>query len=422
MPELTLAADGSVATAAVCQEPPPAGVTSQDPAAGGGLRTHRITVGAYRQDGDGRLRRYRVIGAELDGRRTVLPELAGSSAPDALVVNDGDETFARIRFDDRSLRALTGCAMDTGDPLTEAVCWNAAWDMTTSAELTVTAFTNLVIARLSRAGRDGRWPAGLAELLAHSVTGADLYALPAQRPDLRQRLAAAALTAAGQARPGSRDQRELTAGFAASAQDQDQLGLLRSWLIGRPLPGGGTVDAGLRAVIVATLAAAGQASEADLDALAAGDPVGGQAHRATCAALRPDRAAKEAAWAAALDEGQSPRMARAWASGFWAAGQEELLAGFGDRFFTEALPALRDRDRQSAQRLIRCLYPGLLADPATIAATEAVLPGRGPAEHAAAAGDRQSGDGPIRAGRAPGTSWRGRSGWCWPSSWRSCAR
>ena len=128
----------------------------------------------------------------------MVPGLAYAPAPDALIVNDGGLTFARIRFDDRSLRALTACAMDVGDPLTEAVCWNAVWDMTTAAELSVAGFINLVVRRIG-----GGQPPGVAELLERAVTAADYYAVPAERPGLRRRTAAAALDAARRARPGS---------------------------------------------------------------------------------------------------------------------------------------------------------------------------------------------------------------------------
>src|ERR1700744_3020096 len=110
--------------------------------------------------------------AAAPGARTVVPGLAGTPAPDALIVNDGDLTFARLRFDDRTLHALLACDMDLDDPLTEAVCWNAAWDMTTAAELSVAQFTDLVARRVSGA----RPPAGIAELLEHVRTAADYYA------------------------------------------------------------------------------------------------------------------------------------------------------------------------------------------------------------------------------------------------------
>jgi aminopeptidase N len=360
-PQLALAADGTVRSLAVLQAPAP-------PGGGGPLRTHRVAIGVYDAEG-GRLRRRQVTRVELAGPRTVVEALAGTPAPDALIVNDGDLTFARIRFDSRSLRALLRCCMDLDDPLTEAVCWNAAWDMTTSAELSVAEFTGLVARRIS----GGLPPAGVAELLERVRSGADYYALPADRPGLRERAAAAALDGARRALPGSRAQRALVIGFAAVAHGETQLGLLRSWLEGDSLPDGVAADTELRGQALATLCANGLATGEDIDAFAAADPVGGQARRATCRALRPDPAAKEAAWAAALAGRQSRRMAHAHARGIWAVGQEDLLGPYRDRYFAEALPALSGREVSTAGRLARLLYPATLAGTATLAATDEAL-------------------------------------------------
>jgi aminopeptidase N len=366
-PQLMLAEDGKIRSLAVDQDSFP-GVAS---GGAGVLRTHRVAIGAYDRDG-ARLRRRQVTEAELAGPRTVVPELSGTPAPDALIINDGALTFARIRFDDRSLGALLACAMDMDDPLTEAVCWNAAWDMTTSAELSVADFTDLVARRL----RGGRPPAGIAELLEHVRTGTDYYAHPNSRPGLQEQVAAAALEGARRAQPGSRAQRALAVGFAASATSESQIDLARAWLRGTSLPAGVTVDESgleLRGQILATLAARDLVGDDELDAFAAADPVGGEAQRATCRALRPDPAAKEAAWTAALTDGQSRRMAQAHAQGIWVPDQEHILAAYRARYFAEALPVIGSREVSTARHLARLLYPALFADPDTVTATDGAL-------------------------------------------------
>jgi aminopeptidase N len=108
--------------------------------------------------------------------------------------------------------------------------------------------------------------------------------------------------------------------------------------------------------------------------------VAGEPLRATCAAARPDPAAKEAAWAAALDQRTPLRLARAHADGIWVTGQEQLLAGYRDRYFTEALPALSESDgrgERRAPRLAGTLFPVTLDDEATLASVAAALDGDG---------------------------------------------
>jgi aminopeptidase N len=374
-PELVAAADGSIGSAAVLQQPPPHGDV---------LRTHRIAVGFYVGEGPA-LRRDCLISAEVSGARTELPELIGKPLPAAVVVNETDLTFAKIRFDNASLPVLAGAAFDVGDRLTESVCWNAAWDMVQAAELPAAEFIGLVVNRISgapahrAAGAAGagtgvrRSPPGGEYLLERAIRAADFYAHPASRPELRMRLATATLAAAGRAEPGSRAQRILAAAFADSAETALHLDVLLAWLSGSSLPDGLTLELELRAKILANLAARDLVTDDDLAAYADADPVSGDTQLATYRARRPTNAAKQAAWTAALADGQPPRLALAHANGFWVPGQEPLVGGFRDRYFAAALSVIRQLGGRAAQRLARALYPATLADEATLAATDAEL-------------------------------------------------
>ena len=360
-PVVTGAPDDPIGELAIIQDPPPG--------TDGPLRRHRINIAVYDQS-DAGLTRRAVVGAEIDGPRTVVPELAGAPRPAAIIVNTDDLTFARMRFDDSSLRALLAAGLRLGDPLTEAACWDAAFDMTMSAELSTADFLRLVSGRAAA----GQPIAGLPDLLAQALLAADLYSPPTLRSRLRGQLAAAAQAGLERAEPASHTQRTLAVGLAASAHSDSQLGLLRAWLRGSvPLPAGLALGRDLHAQVLKTLAARGLSDDGDLAAYAAADPVSGDLMTATGVALRPDPAAKEKAWAAVLDPDQTPRMARAWAEGFWVAGQEQLLAPFGDRYFRQALPALGSVKPRIALRLIRLLYPAQLADPRTLDRTDAEI-------------------------------------------------
>jgi hypothetical protein len=52
-------------------------------------------------------------------------------------------------------------------------------------------------------------------------------------------------------------------------------------------------------------------------------------------------------------------------------GQEELMTGYGDRYFTEALPALAARGGRPKARLSRLLFPATLVSEAAIEAADA---------------------------------------------------
>lgn len=189
--------------------------------------------------------------------------------------------------------------------------------MALSADLSAAEFVQLVARRI----RAGRPLAGLGELLAHAVTAANMYCPPSRRAGLRQQLAAAALAGADSAEAGSATQHALAIGFAAAADDQGQLDTMRSWLADGPaLSNGVHVDPEVHSKILQTMSVYGQAAESDLDAYARADPVSGDAVRATCRPLRPEVAAKETAWTAALVDGQPGRLALAHVQGIWVPG------------------------------------------------------------------------------------------------------
>lgn len=324
-------------------------------------RRQRIGIGLYDLDGDGQVHRRSLMHAELDAERTVV---AGLAAADAVVLNDQDLSYTRTRFDARSTRVLTAAACQVGDPLSEAVCWNGFWLLVTSGELSAARFTDMACQRLQAGGLP---EVGVETLLSRAVEAADAWAPPHQRAGLREQIAGATRTATG-------DARKLAIGFAASAQADDQLAALGAWLAGRDTPDGLAVDAELRARILFTLAARGLARGEDIDALPRLDPVTGEVNRATCLAMQPDLAAKEAAWAVALSSGEAARIAQACAGGIWVPGQEELMDGYRDRYFTEVLPALVTRNPWSKSRLSRLLFPATLVSEATIDAANAAEP------------------------------------------------
>jgi aminopeptidase N len=324
-------------------------------------RRQRIGIGLYDLDGDGLLHRRSLLHAELDAERTVV---AGLTAADAVVLNDQDLSYTRIGFDTQSARALTAAACQVSDPLSEAVCWNGFWLLVTGGELPAAQFADMVCRRLQAGGLP---ETGVETLLSRAVEAADAWAPPRQREGLREQIADATRTAAG-------DVRKLAAGFAASAQSEDQLAALGAWLAGKDIPDGLTIDAELRAGILFTLAARGLAGEEDISALPRLDPVTGEVNRATCLAMRPDLPAKEAAWAAALSASEPARIAQACAAGIWVPGQEELMPGYRDRYFAEVLPALVTRKPWSKSRLSRLLFPVTLISEATIEAVNAAEP------------------------------------------------
>jgi aminopeptidase N len=313
---------------------------------------------------------------ELARAATRLPGLAGEPPPAAVFVNAGDWALAQVTIDDRSLAALADVAFDGGDPLTEAACWNAAWHMVLTARFPAAGYAALVARRLAGATPAGDRPdatplaaSAVEALLGRAVTAADRYVPRAERPAVRTVVADAALRAAQAPSAAAPLRRALLAGFAASAETPAHLATARVLLDGGP-------ELTLRAALLLALASRGLAGQPDLAALTAADPVAGQPLLAACEAARPDPAAKEAAWTAALDERTPQFLARAHAEGIWITGQEHLLAGYRDRYFTQALAVLSAGDARGerrAPRLAGLLFPATFDDESTLASVAAAL-------------------------------------------------
>jgi len=392
---LTEAPDATIASLTVTQDLP---------------RPHRVGVALYDEAEPGRLRHRRTELVELAGAATELPALAGEPLPAAVFVNAGDWALGQVTIDDRSLAALAGAAFDVGDPLTEAACWNAAWHMVLTARLAAADYAALVARRLSNgtlsasslsaasvrspghpsADRPGSsdhrrsaaaagplTPSAVGALLGRAVTCADRYVPRDDRAAVRTVIADAALSAARAPSVPGPLRRALLAGFAASAQTDAHLAIIRAVLDRAvSIVDVGPVDLTLRAALVRALAIRDLAGPADLAALTDADPVAGWPLRITCEAARPHPAAKEAAWTAALDERAPQWLARAHAEGIWIAGQESVLERYRERYFGEALPALSARDARGeglARRLADLLFPVTLDEESTMKAVQTAI-------------------------------------------------
>jgi aminopeptidase N len=95
-------------------------------------------------------------------------------------------------------------------------------------------------------------------------------------------------------------------------------------------------------------------------------------HATRCRALRPDPAAKAAAWAELLDPAgrMSHYQLSALAGGIWVAGQEDLAAPYARRWFDDLPATARFRGTMSLVRLAELCFPALAVAPETLAWAE----------------------------------------------------
>ncbi|MFE1316865.1 aminopeptidase N [Kitasatospora phosalacinea] len=343
-----------------------------------GSRPHLVEIGGYRGE-HGRLVPVGRVPVEIGpGRRVAVPALVEAGAT-LVVPNDGDLTWAKIRLDPDSWRAVEESLSTVEDEVTRAVLWEHARDLVRDAELSPAAYLGLVERHLPAETSDNIVERVLAFARTHVVGH---YLPPARRADA---LAAVSRTArallAGDGGHGLR-LAALRAAVESSGGEQ-QLTELRGWLAGKDLPDGLTVGPELRWAGLARLAALGELDEDAIAAEAAREP-GSEAEFGAARALaaRPGETAKARAWEILFESSDttSNRVLEATALGFWASGDPERQHAYALRFF-ERITGAADRGDVVARLLGRTLFPDAQATPEVVAAAEAVLadPGLTPA-------------------------------------------
>ncbi|MFF5441565.1 aminopeptidase N [Streptomyces achromogenes] len=323
-----------------------------------GSRPHLLGVGLYDHAlaDEGRLvLRERI---DLDLPQTG-PQPVGKR-PALIVLNDGDITYAKIRFDAASFETLRTALSGLPDPLTRAVVWNALRDAVRDGDLAPAAYLETARAHLPRE-TDLAIAQGVLDFAAGQLTGQ--YLAPAHRP-----AALATLTS-------------LCRDLLRRTEDGDHPGLrliavrhlidvaahpetITAWLTDGTVPGGPELDPELRWRILARLAVLGATDEAAIAAELASDPsAAGQEGAARCRAALPDPEAKRAAWEAMFaGDDLSNYLFTATAQGFWQPEQADLVRPYVPRFYADVAAVAARRGPAIATAAGRWCFPAHAVD------------------------------------------------------------
>jgi aminopeptidase N len=306
------------------------------------LRPHRLTVSAYASDGS-----VRRVPFDIDGAHATVPGLAPAPAGTVLLLNDGGETYAKIRFDPFSRAALPAVLPDLEDPLARAVVWGAVMDAVRDRELPPSEFLALLVAALPTE----REEAVFDEVLAFARDGLARRGLVPFAP-----LAEVCAGALAGAAPGGGRQLAAARALVSVAGPADAA-LLGGWLAGAGVPDGLAVDADLRWALLRRLAGLGAAGEAEIAAEQRRDPSAkGVVSAAACRAALPAAEAKAAAWATVVHD-PNPSLAMANAEAFWQAGQEPLTDPYVERYFADAGQMFQGRNALAALKVVQLSFP-----------------------------------------------------------------
>ncbi|GAB3677264.1 aminopeptidase N [Angustibacter aerolatus] len=360
-PEVTEAADGTIASLAVLQTAPAAHAV---------LRPHRLAIGAYDLV-DGALTRTARVEVDVVGDRTEVPELVGSKRPDLLLVNDDDLAYTKIRLDERSWATGVEHLGTFTDSMPRSLVLASAWDSTRDAERPARDFATLVLEAIGTE-RDSTV---LRLLLAQLATTTRMYVAPERREQVRADAAARLQELALAAQPGSDRQLQLVSAFAASARAPEHAAGVRGLYDGSDPLEGLAVDTDMRWTLLGALVAAGAASVDEVDAeLARDNTASGQRAAAAARAAVPKSEAKEQAWSSVVESDALPNaLQEAVISGFGRVHDVELLRPFVSRYFDALEGIWANRTNEIAQQLVFGLFPSVLADESLLEASDAWL-------------------------------------------------
>ncbi|MGW1021660.1 aminopeptidase N [Streptomyces niveus] len=372
-PEIELDEAGHVVSLAVRQEAP-----ALPPGAKGTpvLRPHRIAIGCYDLDEDGKLVRTNRIELDVDGELTRVEFPAGTPRPAVILLNDDDMSYAKVRLDEESLRVVSAHLGDFTESLPRALSWASAWDMTRDGELATRDYLALVLSGIAKES-----DIGVVQSLHRQVKLAlDLYAAPEWREAGLSQWSEATLAHLRTAEPGSDHQLAWARAFAATARTPQQLDLLQGLLDGTESVEGLAVDTELRWAFVQRLASVGVFDEEEIAAEYERDrTAAGERHAGAARSARPTEEAKAEAWASIVESDKLPNaLQEAVIGGFVQTDQIELLAPYAEKYFAAVKGIWDSRSHEMAQQVALGLYPALQIGQATLDATDAWLASASP--------------------------------------------
>ncbi|GHE89813.1 aminopeptidase [Streptomyces griseoluteus] len=334
-----------------------------------GSRPHRVTAGLYDHDltEEGRLTLRERVG--LDVPQTA-PQPLGKR-PALLILNDGDLTYAKVRFDPESFATLRTSLSGLPDPLTRAVVWNALRDAVRDGELPPTAYLETARAHLPLE-TDLALVEGVLAFAGPHV--ADRYLTPEERPAALATLRSLCRDLLRRTEDGDNPGLRLVAvrHFIDVAAQPDTIA---AWLADGTVPGGPELDPELRWRILGRLAVLGATDEAAIAAELERDPsANGQEGAARCRAALPDPEAKRRAWESmfATDD-LSNYLFKATAQGFWQPEQADLVREYVPRYYDEAVAVSARRGPAIATAAGAWAFPHHAVDTENLALGEACL-------------------------------------------------
>lgn len=341
------------------------------PAGSKELRPHRLAVGLYDISGDS-LNLRKSVELDVVGASTKVTELSGEKVADLLLINDRDLSYAKLRFDDRSIATLKKYLGRLNDPLARALSWASIWDMHRDAQISSADFIEIALSGLAGENDD----AIVNIVIGQLGTSVEAYASDANRDKYREKLAAGFWNLMQSSAPASDLQLLYSRAFAANAHTPEQIKNVRGILNGEIK--GLKVDTDRRWDFLIALTERGATTQAELDAeLASDNTTSGNLMFETAKAATPSADAKAYAFNTVMHQDAQTSVRSALVAGFQRPIQRHLLTPFVDLYFQNLLSEWESKSYEGAAKFVTGMYPSWIISQSTLDKTNAWLNGVG---------------------------------------------
>jgi len=341
------------------------------PAGSKELRPHRLAVGLYDISGDS-LNLRKSVELDVVGASTRVKELSGEKVADLLLINDRDLSYAKLRFDDRSIATLKKYLGRLNDPLARALSWASIWDMHRDAQISSADFSGSALSGLAGENDD----AIVNIVIGQLGTSVEANASDANRDKYREKLAAGFWNLMQSSAPASDLQLLYSRAFAANAHTPEQIKNVRGILNGEIK--GLKVDTDRRWDFLIALTERGATTQAELDAeLASDNTTSGNLMFETAKAATPSAEAKAYAFNTVMHQDAQTSVRSALVAGFQRPIQRHLLTPFVDLYFENLLSEWESKSYEGAAKFVTGMYPSWIISQSTLDKTNTWLNGVG---------------------------------------------
>ncbi|XNZ00981.1 aminopeptidase N [Micrococcus luteus] len=318
------------------------------------LRPHRMAVGFYDMDAEGRLTRVARHELDVAGERTSVADAVGAQRPAVILPNDDDLAYAKIRLDAESWEVASTRLKDVAESLPRTLVWSSAWDTTRDGEARGRWFADLVLANIG----DETDSSVVQTLLRQLATTLGQYVPEDEAQDARAAAADRLWELVQAAEAGSDNQLQFVKALALHARTDAQLDTVAGIHDGSVQVPGLDLSTDLKWELLTSLVAGGRAGEAEIAAAEAEDRTAtGALAAAQARAAAPTAEAKAEAWKQVVDGTLSNTTQRQVLLGFQRVNDPALIAEYATKYFEGIEGVWNSRSHEMAETAATLGFP-----------------------------------------------------------------